>query len=502
MRQKEFLLLSAAGFVMTTLSFSLLSVPAFATPCSPALFQKIAPKGLHVLSANRAKDRCEIEGTLLTSGQGAAQGEARFRAHFPDQWNAAFIMFGVGGFGGTLTPSANPADMQRADHEGYVTAITDTGHLSTQPVPAVDGSFATPQRGTEATAARVDYAWRATHQVAIALKSMSSSFYQKPIQHAIFDGCSNGGRQGLLEAARFPQDFDGIIAGAPFFTLRLMLGDLKVQQASLRAQEAQLNAQDLSLADSFALHECRPPGQSEKEALDTRSCHPHWAKLACKGEPSTKEARTCLPSAKIDTLQAFFTDTLDPHGALVYPGFLPGYLAVTHALELQFADPQGTPAISSQGWPLHHGPIEYQFDEQVFRFFIPGDPARPFLSPAWSSQGVVPSGSLAAYDEATADATLEDPATVRHYLAHGGHLMLYHGLGDPAISPRSTMALYDAVGASDHMRLFLIPGMGHCGGGAGPRSLDILGSLESWITSGRAPQALTGPDTAPIAASP
>lgn len=503
MRQKEFLLLSVAGPFMATLSLALLSAPAFASSCSPELLQGMAPKGLHILSAHRAKGRCEIDGTLLTSGQGAGQGEARFRAHFPDKWNAAFIMFGVGGFGGTLAPSANPADLERADREGYVTAITDTGHFSTLPIPAVDGSFATPHRGANATPARVDYAWRATHQIAVALKSMSVSYYQRPIRHAIFDGCSNGGRQGLLEAARFPKDFDGIIAGAPFFTLRLMLGDLKVQQASLRTPGAQLDARDLSIADNFALHECSPSGHPAKEPLDTRSCHPHWARLICKSGDAVKgNTVACLSPAKIGTLQAFFEDTNDSQGGIVYPGFLPGYLSVTHALELQFADPQGTKPVSSQGWSLHHGPIEYQFDEQVFRFFIPTDPGRLFLSPAWSNQGIVTRDSLAAYDAATGDASLDDPAVLRKYLTSGGHLLLYHGLGDPAISPKSTMALYQAIGASDRMRLFLIPGMGHCGGGAGPKSLDILSSLEGWITNGRAPQAVTGPDNLSIAASP
>lgn len=154
---------------------------------------------------------CDVKGSITTTGEGAEAGSANFEVMLPQNWNGKFIFHGVGGLAGTLTSSANPADQAQFLARGYATAITDTGHLAANPT----WEYTAP--GTPDMPKVVDYFYRAVHDVTIAAKQLVKSYYRtETIRRSYFDGCSNGGKMGLMEASRFPNDYDGVIAGSPW----------------------------------------------------------------------------------------------------------------------------------------------------------------------------------------------------------------------------------------------------------------------------------------------
>src|SRR5258708_35524107 len=154
---------------------------------------------------------CDVKGAVATSGEGAGPNSAGFEARLPANWDGKFIFNGVGGLAGTFISSANLVDQSLFLARGYGTAITDTGHLNTDPTWEII-SAREPN-----TPKVIDYFFRAVHEVTLATKLLVKDYYHTTtIAHSYFDGCSNGGKMGLIEAMRFPSDYDGIIAGSPW----------------------------------------------------------------------------------------------------------------------------------------------------------------------------------------------------------------------------------------------------------------------------------------------
>ena len=193
------------------------NIPASAAGCNPTSLNALGVPSMTITSATDVPaappnpEYCDVKGSVATSGEGAEPGSANFEIVLPANWNQKFLFQGVGGLAGTLSSSANPADQLIFLQKGYATAITDTGHLIANPT----WEYASP--GTPDMPKIIDYFYRAVHDVTLAAKQLVKNYYgANTIRRSYFDGCSNGGKMGLLEASRFPSDYDGIISGSPW----------------------------------------------------------------------------------------------------------------------------------------------------------------------------------------------------------------------------------------------------------------------------------------------
>jgi feruloyl esterase len=214
-RSLQSYILRGAPAALLCLAFA--NLPAFAADCTPAALHSLGVDSMTIASATVVPtappdpEYCDVKGSVATSGEGADPGSANFEIKLPANWNQKFVFNGVGGLAGSLTSSANPADQALFLARGYATAVTDTGHLVANPT----WEYTAP--GTPDIPKVIDYYYRAVHDVTLAAKQLIKSYYgANTIRRSYFDGCSNGGKMGLIEASRFPSDYDGIISGSPW----------------------------------------------------------------------------------------------------------------------------------------------------------------------------------------------------------------------------------------------------------------------------------------------
>ena len=240
-----------------------LPLPAFAASasCSVAALSAYGVPGVTIQSATDVPasvygaEFCDVVGTLTTHGEGAPDGSAGFQLWLPVQWNHKFVFWGVGGLAGSTYAdfAANPVDFASALPKGYATAITDTGHQAGN----TDAAWALESTGVPNEATLTDYYHRATHEVALATKQLIKAYYAAAsIEHSYFDGCSNGGRQAMVEATRYPEDFDGIIAGAPFMDIRTIIAGAKFQKVQLHSPVDYIPASMLPIIDQAVYASC------------------------------------------------------------------------------------------------------------------------------------------------------------------------------------------------------------------------------------------------------
>ena len=203
--------------------------------------------------ASRARSRrrrkpahCDVHGTVATHGEGAPDGMATFAMQLPQAWQQRFFSMGIGGNGGRLVPAVNATDHAAALGKGYAVIVTDTGHTGN----GTDASWVLTQDGKRDQAKVIDFFYRAEHDVSVAGKQFTQAYYASPVQHAYFDGCSNGGRMAMMEADHYPSDYDGIIAGDPGMDYNSAMLRFAVQKVALSsptpstAADAGCNRQD------------------------------------------------------------------------------------------------------------------------------------------------------------------------------------------------------------------------------------------------------------------
>jgi feruloyl esterase len=187
-----------------------------------------------VAAAGTAPAYCDVQGTVVTRGAGVAEGLARFVMQLPEAWQRRFLFLGVGGNAGNLVPSANVTDRNSALGKGYATILTDTGHVG-------DGTTAKWTRlpdGRPDTVKITDFFHRAAHGVTVAGKAFAEAYYAAKVEHAYFDGCSTGGRMAMMEAGRYPEDYEGVIAGDPMMSFHTYAARAVVQKAALSSPAA------------------------------------------------------------------------------------------------------------------------------------------------------------------------------------------------------------------------------------------------------------------------
>ena len=407
---------------------------------------------------------CRVAATLNPS----TDSDIKIEVWLPvEGWNGKYRGQGNGGFAGTISFEA----MAAAVKLGYATAGTDTGHTGN------DASWALghPEKV-------VDFGWRAIHEMTLKAKALIESYYGSGPKQSYFSACSDGGREALMEAQRFPADYDGIIAGAPAnYWSRLLSADM-LMQAVILGGDGYIPPSKLPAITAKAMDACDArDGVTDRLLTDPRQCKFDPAVLLCKGADSD----TCLTEAQVRTLKAIYAGAKDAAGRLYFPGYMPGS--------------------EDSGWntwitgPTPRRSASYFFGSQFFSNMV-------YQKADWDYRTFnFEEGSKLAEAKTAAALDAIDP-NLKAFKARGGKLIMYHGWNDPAIPALNTINYFASVEArmgkrdlESFLRLFMAPGMAHCGGGPGPNSFGAGGSggsdadhnmyraLEQWVEQGIAP---------------
>jgi feruloyl esterase len=438
------------------------SIPVWAADCagmaSMALDSVTITKAEHREAAVLEQDRepkvslpphCRIAAVLAPSHDSHIEMEL----WLPDDWNGKFLALGNGGWAGSMSFSAMALGLEA----GYAVASNDTGHKG--------GSAAFAVGHPEKV---VDFAWRAMHEMAVRSKQLIESYYEQPPRLSYYQGCSTGGRQGMMEAQRFPADFDGVIAGAPVNN-QLTLNATQVQQMKtlIEHRNLALPPEKVQRLHKAVLQACEVNDGVEDGFLNNP--------LGCKFEPESlqcegAETAACLTPDQVRAVKDVYAGVYSGDGRLIYPGHAKGF-------ELGWRIPkEGTE------------PTPLQTD--ATRFLVHGDDAD------WNWHEFDLERDLASVREKAGFIEALD-ADLSEFKARGGKIIFYHGWNDPGPSPLNTIDYVGRVEAelgpdqSDWLRLFMMPGMGHCRGGIGPDQADFLGALEAWVEDGAAPDSIT-----------
>jgi feruloyl esterase len=467
------------------------AAPASAVDCNVGALSALGVPNMTFTSATDVPaaapnpQYCDVKGFVATSGDGAGPNSAGFEAMLPANWNGKFIFNGVGGLAGNLNSSANAVDQALFLARGYATAITDTGHLNTDPTWEITSP------GEPNTPKVVDYFYRAVHEVTLATKLLVKNYYHSStIAHSYFDGCSNGGKMGLIEAMRFPNDYDGIISGSPWLDpVGTSLWGLKNMKALL---DAYIPLPVFATVGAAIAKQC--------DAADGVSDGLIQNPAKCAFNPDALVPET-LTQKQADALKLIMKPVTDEKGNLVYPGSSVGNLGQVNIsprgpvgqLETPAANPTGAhpwgDAMPPGNWNLATGIL------LALGYYDPGMD----LNNSIETNGVVkPAALKLVYDRLAADIP-DDPSRYAAYFSRGGKLLIYHGYEDLIISPYSTIWFYEDLAEKNggyeklqaHARLFMVPGMQHCTGGSGPNTFDTLSALEKWVEHGVAPETIS-----------
>ena len=411
----------------------------------------------------------QIDGRPMCVVTGYVSPQIRFEVRLPLQgWTQRYLQTGCGGLCGTLAVRAPQRTCPMLQRGEFAMASTDMGHQGQ------GGSW-----GALDPQLRVDFAYRGVHHTALVAKALIARFYGQPPRWSYFSGCSDGGREGLMEAQRYPADFDGVAAGAPAFNFLVQNSFYHAWNARSVAPDghAVLLASDLPVLHAAALAAC--------DTLDGLRDGIIASPPACHFRPTTVECRThgpvpCLSHAAVAAAAAIYDGAHSTTGdRLVIGGPQPGS-------ELAW---EGVFVPASADAPLLSAMIASDMLRSLayWRPLAATWTLSQFQFTTASLDGLLPMHGL--YDATDPD--------LRAFARRGGKLLLWHGWSDPHISPFNSIAYAQAVtdrlgatAARDVLRLFLIPGLYHCGGGEGNTSVDVLTPLMQWVEQGRAPEVM------------
>jgi feruloyl esterase len=393
---------------------------------------------------------------------GALHETLKFRIALPADWNGRLLYVGGGGWNGAISPLAFAPAPERA---GYVIVASDSGHSAN----GIDASWAlgNPQAQTE-------FAYLSVHSVAGAAKAIARDFYGSAPHHSYFEGCSNGGREGLVSAARFPADFDGIIARAPAnYWSGLFTQFLRHGQRQLSSPAAALGPEQARIVEQTALRQCDAlDGLADGTIANPGACHLNLEAARC----ASGNTAQCLSGEQIETAEAFYSELKSADGTVVYPGWAPG------------GEGQGWPAWITGAAAGARG-AQPLFGEGFYKYWVLADPSADLMQVDWQQHR--PALALA-------DTLLTASPDLRTFFSRGSKLILWHGTADWGITYRASVRYYDevaqAVGGEanrdESMEFFLAPGVQHCGGGSGADTVDLLTPLQRWVESGERPSGL------------
>jgi feruloyl esterase len=394
---------------------------------------------------------CRLAATLTPSKDSDVKIEVWLPA---SGWNGKLQSVGNGGWSGAI----NYGGLASAVTHGYASASTDTGHAG----GSAEFAFGHPEK-------LIDFAYRSEHEMTVKAKAIIAAFYGNAPRRSYWNGCSSGGKQGLKEAQKFPEDYDGIIAGAPANNwVGLLTSDMVNTVAMLKNPASVIPPAKLTLLHEAAIEACDAlDGVADGLIGDLTKCKFDPATLLCKGS----ESESCLTAAQVEAAKTIYGPLNNPHTQNeIFPGLEPG---------------------SELGWTAFTGPKPFSIPYDYFRFVILKEPNWDF-----HSFDLAREYSLAEKQD-HANVLKAIDADLKKFLGRGGKLILYHGWADNLIAPLNSVNYYKSVlakvgskTADGSIRLYMAPGMGHCAGGDGPSVFDMVDPLEQWVEQGRAPDSV------------
>jgi len=420
--------------------FLLSIAPGLAASCEEMAALKLP--ATTITRASVAEGSCQVAATLRPS----ADSDIKIEVWMPvNGWNGKYQAVGNGGWSGAI----GTRGLQQAVSRGYAASSTDTGHSGGS------ASFALghPQK-------LIDYAYRSEHEMTVAAKAIIFAFYGAALRHSYWNGCSAGGKQALKEAQRYPEDFDGIIAGSPGldWVARAALS-MWVAQAVHKDDESSIPPAKYPAIHQAALEACdAADGLKDGVIEDPSGCDFDPKAIECKGA----DAPTCLTAPQLETARKIYAGP----GKGIAPGLARG---------------------SELGWSTFGGPKPFQIGFDYFKYVV-------FENPDWDFRTLNFSSDIERARKLDADRINAADPDLSAFRKRGGKLIQYHGWSDPQIPPESSVEYYRSVlqkmgaGVPEFYRLFMVPGMAHCGGGEGASTFDMLSALEQWVEKGKAPE--------------
>jgi feruloyl esterase len=390
---------------------------------------------------------CRVGAILTPSSDSSIEMEVWLPA---EGWNAKFQAVGNGGFAGMISYSAMAIAMQ----EGYATASTDTGHKGGNALFGIGH----PEKV-------VDYAYRSVHEMTVKSKTIMRAFYGQNPKRSYWNGCSTGGRQGLMEAQRYPDDFDGIVAGAPAnYHSHLHASDLATSVPHMKNPASGVPVSKLAMLNQAVMAACDGlDGVKDGLLENPDKCRFDPASLLCSGP----DAEDCLTGPQLESIKRVYAPAKMKNGDVIFPGKAPG---------------------SELGWGTIFGKQPSPVSMGTFHI--------TYQDANWDWQTFDTDRDTALADQKTGFINAIEP-NLKAFKDRGGKLLLYHGWNDTGIAPGNTVNYYSSVLAKmgekqdDWLRLFMMPGVGHCSGGIGPSQANFMSALERWHEAGQAPEEIT-----------
>jgi feruloyl esterase len=391
---------------------------------------------------------CRVTATLKPSSDSDIKVEVWLPAA---GWNKKYQAVGNGGWAGVISYSA----MADAVRKGYASSSTDTGHAT----PGGGFALGHPEK-------LVDFGWRSLHEMTVKSKAIIEAYYSSGPRLSYWNGCSTGGRQALKEVQKFPNDYDGVIAGAPANRTAMALW---VSSALLKDPASTIPRSKYAMIHQAAIGAC-DAGDGLKDGLidDPSKCKFDPAVLLCQGADSP----SCLTGPQVAAAQKIYSPATNPRtGQVLFSSLVPG-------TELGWAVPAPGPDTNPNIW-------------DQYRFVV-------FKNPAWDWRSFDFDADIERSEGADNIVMNATDPNLKPFVAHNGKLLIYQGWADTNVPAPNTIKYYrsvtDTLGGSSktmsNVRLFLAPGMGHCRGGDGPNEFDKVTALEQWVEQGKAPERL------------
>jgi hypothetical protein len=420
-------------------------------------------------AANTVPAHCRVTGVISP--------EIAFEVSLPSKWNGRFYMIGNGGHAGeALDDAGRVAQRNTALQLGFAFAQTNTGHDSRKE-PGATFALSNPQKA-------IDYAYRAVHVTATTAKDITKDYYGKAASYAYWNSCSNGGRQGLIEAQRYSEDFDGIVANAPWvdqtgFTIGAMWN-----QKALTA--APLTPAKLTLLAGRVMEKCDAiDGLKDGLIDDPRKCafDPARDVPACS---AGNDGDNCLTAPQAAAIAKIYGGPVS-NGKPFFPGFMPGSEAVTAGL---FGGGSGSGWLNVIVTPPDRKPADFNLAENTMRYLVHRPP-----KPDYDYQTFDFDRDIRLLDDWSKQADAKNPDLSR-FRKRGGKLLMTYGWADSILQPMMGVNYYEQAvvkngrDTRDFFRLFMVPGMAHCGGGIGPDRHDAVTAVIDWVEKGKAPDSM------------
>lgn len=408
----------------------------------------------NMLGQKLSSDVCRVS-AHVTPAKGS---RVNIRVWLPANWNGKMYGFGGGGFNGSM--SIDGLILAGTVNRGYAAVSTDAGH------DVGDGGAGWALGNPEKI---IDFGHRANHVGAVATKAIIARFYGTPAKRSYFHGCSNGGRDALMLAQRYPADYDAIIAGAPANSwTALMSSFARAGHITRLSPTVDVLKPKLKLVHDAAMKKCdAADGVKDGMISNPATCRFDPAVLSCKSGSGSD----CLSKPEVTAIRAIYQGTRTRDGKTIMPGFPVGS-------ELEWSEWFTAPNGQSQNMA-----------QEFYRHMVYNDAK-------WDRSNFVLDRDYPAAKRRMAAITDATNADLRPFVRRGGKLLMYHGWNDPAIPAGNSISYFKAARRvlghrSDQIRLLMVPGMAHCGGGEGATAVDWLTSLENWVEKNQAPDRLT-----------